>query len=101
MPVNSGGRDTHLRTSPLWPTSGLYLISFLLSADNIAIYKAGAVISRLQVTTGQLPLTWCLSEKNKVKKWAKTNTANSNSSKNRQVYILKRLLNKKAVLSQR
>ena len=28
-------------------------ISFHLFADNIAIYKAGTVISRLQVTTGQ------------------------------------------------
>jgi len=28
-------------------------ISFHLFADNIAIYKAGTVISRLQVNTGQ------------------------------------------------
>jgi len=39
-----------------------HFISFHLFADNIAIYKADTVISRLQVTTGQ-PLTWCLSKK--------------------------------------
>jgi len=30
-----------------------HFISYHLFADNIAIYKAGTVISKLQVTTGQ------------------------------------------------
>jgi len=35
------------------PRQTVYYISFHLFADNIAIYKAGTVISNLQVTTGQ------------------------------------------------